>query len=122
MQRCMVSVMDENATNEATNLDHEFETEDTGPVLLPRLIPPKYNHQNQVVVKINSTEMASMLGTKSPKELTEMVNQKLLETYAATNEIRIAKVSKGGNIVIQLVDSTEAQKLRVNTNWIRGKG
>lgn len=91
----------------------------SGPVLPPRSIPPKYSHQNQVVVKINSREMASTLKTKSPEELTEMVNRTLLETNTSTKDICIAKISKGGNIAIQPVDGTEARKLRENTNWIR---
>lgn len=62
--------------------------------------------------------MAYVLGTKPLEELTEMFNQKLLETHTAIKEICIAKVSKGRNIAIQPVDSTEAQKLRVKTNWI----
>ena len=90
----------------------------SGPVLPPRPIPPKYSHQNQVVVKINSREIPSTLETKSPEELTEMVNRTLFETHTSTKEIRIAKISKGGNIAIQPVDGTEARKLREDTNWI----
>ncbi len=78
-----------------------------------------YNHQNQVVVKVNSTEIASIWGSKSSEELTEMINQKLLETNTTTKQICIAKVSKGGNIAIQPIDNTEAQNLRMNTNWVR---
>ena len=88
------------------------------PLLPPRSIPPKYSHQNQVVVKINSREMASTLGTNSPEELTEMVNRKLLETQTSTREICIAKISKEGNVAIQPVDGSEARKLRENTSWI----
>lgn len=88
------------------------------PVLPPRSIPPKYSHQNQVVVKINNSEMASTLETKSSEELTEMVNRKLLETHTSAKEIRVAKISKGGNVAIQPVHGTEARKLRENTNWI----
>lgn len=83
----------------------------SGPILPPKSIPPKYSHQNQVVVKINSREMASTLETKSLEELIDMVNRTLLETHTSTKEIRIAKISKGGNIAIQPVDGTEARKL-----------
>ena len=91
----------------------------SGPVLPPRLIPPNYSHLNQVVVKINSREIVSTLETKSPEELTEMVNRTLLESHTLTKEIRIAKISKRGNIAIQPVDGIEARKLRENTNWIQ---
>ncbi len=63
--------------------------------------------------------MASTLETKSPEEFTEMVNRILLETNTSIKEIDIAKISKWKNIAIQPVDSTEAQKLQENTNWIR---
>lgn len=90
----------------------------TGPVSPPKSISHTYNHQNQVVVKLNSKEVASMLELKSSEELTEMVNGKLLETNTTDKQICIAKISKGGNIAIQPVDNTEAQNLRININWV----
>lgn len=57
--------------------------------------------------------------SKSSEELTEMINQKLLETNTTVKQIRIAKVSKGGNITIQPIDNTEAQNLRINTSWVQ---
>ena len=60
-----------------------------------------------------------MWGSKSSEVLTEMINQKLLETNTTVKQIRIAKVSKGGNIAIQPIDNTEAQNLRINTSWVR---
>ena len=47
-------------TKITSNGTHSWGQALTGPVLPPRLSSQTYNHQNQVVVKVNSTEVASM--------------------------------------------------------------